>query len=994
MSRKVGRAGVVVVALAVARWAGAQAPSPKPAATPPSGPDAPPAAVAVVGQMRIGRDELDQQMQQALQLYRDRNRTSIDPQLEPVVRRQVLENLIRQRLLALDARRRGVTVSDAEADAQLRLDPAFQQGGVFNEAKYLAIRGANPDGYARALAATRDALAARKAGERMDRETRPDDAAIRVQLEREMARVTIEYLCLRARDFDGSYREPREEEIQPYLAANAERYRRPEEASLSVVLVNRPALTDSAGGTDAGYRAWEDRMRARADSALAAVWSGAKVEELALRFGGMRKKISLRRDRLPDFWRGGPREVAAVLSAAPGTLLPEPVRAAPGWALVRVDAVSPSHIAPIREVAREIRRELRSAARRRAENRLLEAIHAEVRDSLRGDGYRVRYAVADTASFSPGEPTASDLDRFYRAHLADYSSYDKVAGAVVETPLVQVRDELRRRWIRDRRRELARVAAERLRETWSRGRRDASLEAAMTLVREIGPVPAGGMADSGAVGAALEQILAGRVGRTGVATTTLDVGYLVGDVREVVHDYIPTLDQARALLAPRAEALRSSEELAEARRLFDEDSSVFRSRALVRFSRLVIEPPPPMNVELSRDEVERYYRAHLNEYSVEELVRVRHILISPSGSGAAADANARARAEEILGRVRAGEDFVKLAAEFSDDPATRLGGGDVGVFRRGQMRVGFERAAFAMRPGDITGPVRTEVGYHILECLEYVPPVIHPIVEVYANVAHACASQKAQRIATERADSLFRTLKSVAQAKAVAARVHLDVMPTEHEVGLLGRFDDTLLPYIKKIETLEPGVLYPGTQLYEGLGQVISWVDTVLPPRPLGWEEARNLALDRYRLARVRRAILAKKAELDSLLAAGWSFDSLTTLWGGPERLAEASMGSELRGMGGRGLLDSLVFGRARDPVLETGKVSAWIEFPGGYAMLRVNERVAPDPDDLARHLELRHQLVLWRNLNTYFDRLKARYPVEILDGELRATALPEPTES
>ena len=79
--------------------------------------------------------------------------------------------------------------------------------------------------------------------------------------------------------------------------------------------------------------------------------------------------------------------------------------------------------------------------------------------------------------------------------------------------------------------------------------------------------------------------------------------------------------------------------------------------------------------------------------------------------------------------------------------------------------------------------------------------------------------------------------------------------------------------------------------------------------------------------------------------------------------------------------------------MLTTGKASDWIEFPGGLARLRVAKRLDPDPADMARRVDIRRQIVIWRNLNAYFDRLKARYPVEIHDVELRATALPEPTE-
>src|SRR4029077_4187408 len=110
----------------------------------------------------------------------------------------------------------------------------------------------------------------------------------------------------------------------------------------------------------------------------------------------------------------------------------------------------------------------------------LATIYAASVDTLRGPGYRVRYALADTASFPSGQPSAQDLDRYYRALLADYSSYQRGSGEVVETPFLEVRDEIRRRWSRERSRELARAASERLRDSWSKGRRDAGLERSMT----------------------------------------------------------------------------------------------------------------------------------------------------------------------------------------------------------------------------------------------------------------------------------------------------------------------------------------------------------------------------------------------------------------------------------------------------------------------------------------------------------------------------------
>jgi parvulin-like peptidyl-prolyl isomerase len=75
----------------------------------------------------------------------------------------------------------------------------------------------------------------------------------------------------------------------------------------------------------------------------------------------------------------------------------------------------------------------------------------------------------------------------------------------------------------------------------------------------------------------------------------------------------------------------------------------------------------------------------------------------------------KSKAEEVLKRVRAGEDFSKLAKEFSTDPGSKEKGGDLGWFGAGQMVPAFEKAAFALKPGEISEIVETNFGYHIIK---------------------------------------------------------------------------------------------------------------------------------------------------------------------------------------------------------------------------------------------------------------------------------------
>lgn len=98
-------------------------------------------------------------------------------------------------------------------------------------------------------------------------------------------------------------------------------------------------------------------------------------------------------------------------------------------------------------------------------------------------------------------------------------------------------------------------------------------------------------------------------------------------------------------------------------------------------------------------------------------VRASHILFAYQGSGVPGVTRSKEEAlklaQEILARAKAGEDFAELANTYSDDGGGQ-GGGDLGFFGRGRMVKPFEDAAFALKPGRISGLVETQYGYHII----------------------------------------------------------------------------------------------------------------------------------------------------------------------------------------------------------------------------------------------------------------------------------------
>ncbi len=658
--------------------------------------------------------------------------------------------------------------------------------------------------------------------------------------------------------------------------------------------------------------------------------------------------------------------------------------------MLRVDAVTPAHVAPLAEVAREIRGVLRKDRRTNHEEYELRNYYGLVRDSLAAPGWRVRWAVADTATQKVAAPTEADLDAWFKGHLADYSTFDAKSGTIVSRSLAEVKDEVRARWVGERRRAAARQQADALYKAWVAGRRDAALEAA-TRTRESAALVAGALPDSTPEGHALADSLWAYEEPRGPGLVATGRGWVVWVVTGREARTVPTFEQARDLVAKRYEVARLVEDEAGGQRLWAADPDQFGGGNVIHFGRFTVPETPVLDIQLTRAEVERYQRDHLDRFSAPELVTARHILIEPADNSLQADRAARRRADEVLQRARAGEDFAELAKQYSDDAATKDKGGALGTFGRGTMVDAFERAVFAMRSAEYSAqPVRSPLGWHVIYCVEHVPAVVHPLEWVYTLVGAEAAAAKADRLARERSDSLLRTLKSPAAARRIAEKLGYQTYPFTKKVG--EESPSTLTkPYFEALDRTRPGHLVDETFHIKGQGYWVSWVDSITPPRRPSWEEARKAAVEAYRRGAGQRALDAKRAELDSLLGGGWSLDSVAALWGGIDRLADLQPGRGLPGMSGAATLDSLVFGTVRPAALAVGALSPWVSFPNGWSRLRVTSRVEPPAEVLSAKIENDRAAAVERGLSEYFKELRQRYPVRILDATMREMATPAP---
>lgn len=117
-----------------------------------------------------------------------------------------------------------------------------------------------------------------------------------------------------------------------------------------------------------------------------------------------------------------------------------------------------------------------------------------------------------------------------------------------------------------------------------------------------------------------------------------------------------------------------------------------------------------------------YYDAHPEKFDSGERLRASHILIRVPGDAPPKQKEAlRKKAEEVLAKIRKGSDFAALARQFSADPGSVSKGGDLGEFHRGQMVPPFEAAAYALKPGEVSGVVESPFGFHIIKLQERLP---------------------------------------------------------------------------------------------------------------------------------------------------------------------------------------------------------------------------------------------------------------------------------
>jgi peptidyl-prolyl cis-trans isomerase D len=161
-------------------------------------------------------------------------------------------------------------------------------------------------------------------------------------------------------------------------------------------------------------------------------------------------------------------------------------------------------------------------------------------------------------------------------------------------------------------------------------------------------------------------------------------------------------------------------------------------------------------LSVSDEEARSYFEMNPKDFVVPEKMKLRQILlrIQPESDQEAIDA-VKKKAEDVLSRIKAGEDFAKVAQEVSEDEATKDKGGELGLVARGTINPVIERAAVRLEPGQVSEPIRTDQGYHVVKLEEKQPETALDFPTVKEQIVKKLLEDKAKKKISGESDEFY-----------------------------------------------------------------------------------------------------------------------------------------------------------------------------------------------------------------------------------------------
>jgi len=213
---------------------------------------------------------------------------------------------------------------------------------------------------------------------------------------------------------------------------------------------------------------------------------------------------------------------------------------------------------------------------------------------------------------------------------------------------------------------------------------------------------------------------------------------------------------------------------------FERRKESYKTEPQLRVRYVKFEPKTYVSqLDVSADEIQEFYYDHPDEFQNPKTVEARHILIKVNqDAGPEEVAKAKEKIESILQKAKGGQDFAALAKQYSEGPSKDKGG-YLGPFKREQMVKPFADKAFSMKAGEISDPVRTRFGWHIIRVDKVNEVATTPFGDAKDGIRKKLAAERSKQFAYDAAESIFDAAFKSGRLGTIATEHNLAVNTTD-----------------------------------------------------------------------------------------------------------------------------------------------------------------------------------------------------------------------
>ena len=213
---------------------------------------------------------------------------------------------------------------------------------------------------------------------------------------------------------------------------------------------------------------------------------------------------------------------------------------------------------------------------------------------------------------------------------------------------------------------------------------------------------------------------------------------------------------------------------------FDENKNAYKTDPQIKARYLYYKPEDFSDkVTVSDDDVQEYYESNPEKFKTSRTVEARHILFKVDANAEAeAVEEARASAEDVFQMAKDGQDFAELAKNYSQGP-TKDNGGYLGAFTRETMVKPFADKAFSMKAGEISEPVRTQFGWHIIKVEKINPEKVTSLSEAKSDIQKTLKADISKNLAYDEAEAVYDASFEGQDLDSIAMGRNLEIMATD-----------------------------------------------------------------------------------------------------------------------------------------------------------------------------------------------------------------------